>query len=46
MYLPHDHVYYAQVQGEMAIIGVEWCDFIVYSNGQIVVDHILVNIHY
>ena len=24
LYLPHDHVYYAQVQGEMAIIGVEW----------------------
>ena len=41
LYLPHDHVYYAEVQGEMAIIGVEWCDFIVYSNGQIVVDHII-----
>ena len=24
--LPHDHMYFAQVQGEMAILGIEWCD--------------------
>ena len=29
LYLPHDHMYYAQVQGEMAILGVEWCDVVV-----------------
>jgi len=46
LYLPHDHVYYAQVQGEMAIIGVEWCDFIVHNNGQIVIDSILTDINY
>lgn len=46
LYLPHDHVYYAQVQGEMAILGVEWCDFVVYSNGEIVVDRILADINY
>ena len=27
LHLPSDHQYYLQVQGEMAIIGVEWCDF-------------------
>ena len=31
LHLPHDHVYYAQVQGEMAVIAVEWCDFVVYT---------------
>ena len=40
------YIYYAQVQGEMAIIGVEWCDFIVYSNGQIVVDRIIADNDY
>ena len=30
----------------MAITWVEWCDFIVYSNGQIVVDRILADINY
>ena len=46
LYLPHDHVYYAQVQGEMAILGVEWCDFVVYSNEEIVIDRILANVDY
>ena len=32
-FLPADHGYYVQVQGEMAILGVERCDFVVYSSG-------------
>ena len=34
------------VQGEMAVIGVEWCDFVVYSNGEVVVDRILADVDY
>ena len=32
-FLPAVHGYYVQVQGEMAILGVEQCDFVVYSSG-------------
>ena len=39
-------MYYAKVQGEMAVIGVEWCDFVVYSNGEVVVDRILSDVEY
>ena len=46
LYLPRGHVYYAQVQGQMAILGVEWCDFVVYSGGEIVVDCILAEVEY
>ena len=46
LHLPCDHMYYAQVQGEMAVIGVEWCDFVVYSNGEVVVDRILADVEY
>ena len=46
LYLPHDHKYYAQVQGQMAILGIEWCDFVVYSNGEIVIDRILADLNY
>ena len=38
LHLLTEHTYYAQVQGEMAILGVQWCDFVVYSNGMVVVD--------
>ena len=44
LYLPSDHVYYLQVQEQIAIVGVEWCDFVVYSGGGIVVDRILANL--
>ena len=30
--LKKSHPYYAQVQGQMAITGAKWCDFIVYTN--------------
>ena len=46
LHLPADHGYYTQVQGEMAILGVEWCDFVVYSNGMVVVDRILADAEY
>ena len=46
LHLPTEHGYYAQVQGEMAILGVEWCDFVVYSNDTVVVDRILADADY
>ena len=46
LYLPHDHVYCAQVQGQMAILEVEWCDFVVFSGGEMVVDLILAEVEY
>ena len=38
--LDPEHNYYAQVQGEMAIMGYEWCDFVVFSGGAVHVDRI------
>ena len=29
--LKHDHQYYSQVQGQMAIAGRKWCDFVIYT---------------
>ena len=46
LHLPETHPYYAQVQGEMAILNVEWCDFVVFSNGSVVVDRILADYDY
>ena len=46
LHLPKKHPYYAQVQGEMAILNVEWCDFVVYSNGKVVIDRILADFDY
>ena len=31
LHLKRDHKHFAQVQGEMALLGVEWCDFVVYT---------------
>ena len=45
-HLSETHPYYAQVQGEMAILNVEWCDFVVYSNGSVIVDRILADYDY
>ena len=41
LHLPTNHPYYVQVQGEMAILNVEWCDFVVYSKGTVIVDRII-----
>ena len=46
LHLPQQHHYYAQVQGESAVIGRERCDFVVYSNGEVVVDRILADLDY
>ena len=46
LHLPCDHAYYAQVQGEMAVLNVEWCDFTVFSNGTVVVDRIIADYDY
>ena len=46
LHLPETHPYYAQVQGEMAILNVEWCDFVVFSNGSVIVDRILADHDY
>ena len=35
----HNHTYYAQVYSEMAVLDVEWCDFVVFSNDVIIVDY-------
>ncbi|XP_069125296.1 uncharacterized protein [Argopecten irradians] len=32
--LRKDHEYYAQVQGEMGIIGLPWCDFVVWTGAE------------
>ena len=46
LHLPHKHHYFAQVQGEMAIMNVEWCDLVVYSNNEIVIDRIIADYDY
>ncbi|KAL9967600.1 hypothetical protein ACROYT_G025862 [Oculina patagonica] len=38
--LKEDHPYYAQVQGQMAVTGAQWCDFIVYTSKGIYVQRI------
>ena len=46
LHLSETHPYYAQIQGEMAILDVEWCDFVVFSNASVVVDCILADYDY
>ena len=46
LYLPPGHAYYPQVQGEMAVLGIEWCDFVVFSNDTVVVDRIVADYDY
>ena len=41
VHLKRNHNFYAQVQGEMHIIGVEWCDFVVYTPRGIFVERIV-----
>ena len=38
--LKHSHQYCCQVQGQMAITGRKWCDFVVYTEQDISVDRI------
>ena len=46
LHLSRQHHYFAQVQGELAVMNREWCDFVVYSNGEVVVDRILADLEY
>ena len=41
LHLPRSHRFYAQVQGEMDVIGVEWCDFVLFSGRQVFVERIV-----
>ena len=41
--LKTSHPYYFQIQGAMAIVGVEWCDFIVWTLGDMTVERIIFN---
>ena len=38
--LKRNHSYYCQVQGQMAITGRTWCDFVVYTTKGIAVERI------
>ena len=38
--LRHNHAYFAQVQGQMAVGGRPWCDFVVFTNKGISVERI------
>ncbi len=29
--LKHDHLYYSQIQGQMAVTGRKWCDFVIFT---------------
>ena len=46
LHLSQSHPYYTQVQGKLAVLYREWCDFIVFSNDEIVVDWILADLEY
>ena len=46
LHLPPDHAYYAQVQGEMAVLDIEWCDFVLFSNDKVGVDQIVADYDY
>lgn len=41
-----NHPYYAQIQGQMAIGGREWCDFVVYTTKSVSVQRIKFNKQY
>lgn len=46
LHLLPDHTYYAQVQGEMAVLDVEWCGLIVFSNDTVIADWIITDYDY
>lgn len=39
--LKKDHQYFSQVQGQLGICGVDWCDFVVYTNKGMDIERIL-----
>ena len=38
--LKRNHQYYYQVQGAMGIVGVEWCDFIIWTTKGMTIERI------
>ncbi len=38
--LKKSHAYYYQIQGNMAILGLKWCDFVLWSPADIFVERI------
>ena len=40
LHLRRDHLYYAQVQGQMAVGGRPWCDFVVFTNKGLSVERV------
>ena len=44
--LKKDHPYYDQVQMQMAITGIKWCDFVVYSRKSLLIDRVRFNNQY
>jgi len=40
LHLKESHRFYDQVTGEMAVMCVDWCDFVLFTNAGIVVDRI------
>jgi hypothetical protein len=44
--LRQNHKYYAQVQGQMAVGGMKWCDFVIFTNKGINVERIVYNDDY
>lgn len=44
--LKRNHAYYQQVQGQLAICGLTWCDFIVYTSQGIHVERIQFDPHF
>ncbi|KAI4873696.1 hypothetical protein NFI96_007229, partial [Prochilodus magdalenae] len=39
--LKHHHNYYWQIQGQMLITGMDWCDFVVFAEEDMLVQRIL-----
>ena len=46
VHLKRDHQYYDQVQGQLAVSGLEWCDFVVFTNVGINIERIKFNEQY
>lgn len=40
-YLKKEHIYFFQVQGQMGICGVDWCDFVVYTKKGLLIQRIV-----
>ena len=41
--LKENHQYYYQVQGQLGVTGVNWCDFVIYTNVGMIIQRISFN---